>query len=329
MHGLSFAIGVALAAAGPSPSGSGFELRYVDLQRIVDQLPAADAARRRLVAARQEAQGRADRKRQSLLARRSRMSVASFEQAAARLAKDIQAEEDALEAMQDRLLAPLLARLERARAGAETAERRVVRLDEAPLVGWPAKCDLTTWLRAAFDDASTELPSSPPDCRARRFRVVNVEALAVVSPRAKAAQQRVEAFRLRQQAVIDTRRKEVERLEGLAAEDPAQSARAARQRAALDALVIDVQDALSARKRAAEEEVYEALVQDLAGAARTLDDTAVVEATAHKPPQPSENGQAWARRALGLPPGPASKAVRAGAEQPPEPSRGLRPLRRR
>jgi Skp family chaperone for outer membrane proteins len=277
------------------------ELRYVNLQAAVLELPEGRAAKARLDAAREKAQAKIDRRKRRLLAARAQLEEAELEERSRALEAEIDAAEEALEGLQSGLLAPLLAKLGGLAEAMERPGREVVRLDQAPLLGWPEVCDLTSQLlaRARGEEAEPIAPASA--CRAEKFRVVELAPLAVASPLAREASARIEALRRRHQARIDRARAEVEALEAKASRDPELAESARRKRAALDRRVEALRSTLAERKARAEARVLETLARRLGEAAEALDGVAVVEKTEQALPLPAEDGQQWAREVLGLP----------------------------
>lgn len=297
---------LALGLLGTPPGA--VDLRFVDYQRVLEALPEAEAARARIAAARKRSQGRIDRRRAAIETARPRLSEAELAERARALDAEIDAAEAALRAMEAAHLGPLLERLDRHRAAAETDGLRVVRLDQVPLLGWPRRCDATEALLAAARAGQPLALSPRSGCRARALRVVDVPALAADSELARAKQAELDAFRTTRQDRIDRELERVRRRER-AARTPAERSRAAEARAALDRRVAALRDTLEDRKRAFEDRILERVVGRVARAARSLDGVAVTE-----PPEgsvrlslPRQDGFAWA------------KAQIAGARVGPEP----------
>lgn len=278
-----------------------FELRYADLQEAVLRLPEAERARARLRVERSTAQERIDARRQALLERRQKLGEARFSAEAAALEAEIEKAERRLGELQDRLLAPLLARVDRARAQAESEGRKVVRLDAVPLIGWPAACDLTDWVARRASGERAPPIQEEPVCQARSFRVVDVDALAASSPTAEVAERSVELWRSREQAAIDRERAAVDALERAAKTDAKVRSEARRRRVALDRRVLETKEALEAKKRDAEDRVYGEVLGALEVAAARLQHVAVVEKATGSLPGRTEDGEAWARMVLGIP----------------------------
>ncbi len=273
-----------LALAAP-PS-----LSTVDLQQVVSQLPEAKRAGAEVEAARARSQGIIDRRRAALLSGRSSLSEAELAERARAIDAEIDAAERALVALEAQKLDPILRRLEVLLA--EVKGQVVLRRDEAAVLGWDERCDLTDWLVSR----ARGQPAPPPTerCPVTSFRVVDVAALAPGSEAARLAEEKLERRRRAAQAAIDDKRAEVERLEATGTKS--QAAHSARRE--LDDQTVRTRAELERARQTAEREVRAAVERALADAARATPTVAVVDKTDAELPAPAEPGDSWARSAL-------------------------------
>lgn len=287
-------LALTLIAAPPA-----LDLRFVDFQAALDELPGTARARAELVEARRKAQADIDGRRTQLLRERAALGPAEFARASAELDQAIEAAEAKLDARQARVLEPLLETLERARKRLEAKGRRVVRLDRASLIGWPQACNSTRELVAAAGGASPELPVAP--CRARSLRLVRVAALALESEQAKRQQAELDRLQAAGQRRIDEKLARVQAIEAGASTAEAR-ARASAARTKLDEEVAALRDELRARRVRMEQAVLERIERRLGRAAAELDGIVVVDGPVEAEGLeglPREDGFAWARAVLG------------------------------
>lgn len=283
-----------------SAQDSEFELWVVNLQSIVDRAPGMESLRQKLIYARKEAQAQIDRQRLEVAGQQANWSKKQIEAQHKQVQEMALEAERKLEAMEAEMLAPILDDLMRFVAEAETSERKIVREDQVPLIGWPKACDLTEWL---FDKYRNKKPTSGsiaanPRCRMTAFWVVDVNRLAVKSPKARQAASRLEQFRVSQQSELDRARKEVEALERAATTKAEQrAASAARTRLHEQALMMA--DSMRTRAEVEEERVFSWMMTRLSKEAQKLSGIAVVESGSANLPGSAVKAQSWARQALG------------------------------
>lgn len=314
---LVVALAVASEATEPPPS----ELRFVDLQAVVLELPEGRAARDELMAARKKAQAGIDAHRQALADAGPELDEWQRTERAHALEAEASAAERALIEMQDQLLEPIVKRLERLLPDSAVEGRVVVRLDQVPLIGWPKECALTAWLMQRAADDEVVAPKPRTECRARVLRQVDTAALAVAMPEAARAQAEIERFRKVRQAEIDAKLESVQQLERLAEKDPSHQEEATQARAELDAWVMELQTTMADKKRRAEDAVYDQVRTALASAARKLDGVALADRTDAPVPLPVEDGESWAKSVLGLD-APRTSSARDG--EPTDAGRSMR-----
>ena len=280
--------------AGQAQTGLAFDLRVVDVQAAIERLPEANILREKLSQARTQAQERVNKARSSLVVQRKKLSEAEFSRATRRLMAQAEQEERRLDDLQVHLLKPLIARIEAVMRAAVAPDRKVVRADEVPLIGWSRSCSLTHWVLTPNPRSRISLNE---ECEVDRFMIVDVDKLAVQSTLAQDAQRRVERFRRQQQHALDRLKARVEALER-SAQSPSELALAQNERALLDQKVLALADSVRTKAREEEDQVYSTILNQLARAARTLAKTAVVEKNHKPPPGPSVDGQVWAEGVL-------------------------------
>lgn len=177
---------------------------YVDLERAIPEVGEGRAVKAALEEEHRRATERI-RAREEQLERIS--DPARYDSEAARIAEETAKEEHALEAKQDRLLAPIV---EKMRQLAD--EAKLIDLSEHPLIDPPKECDWTDWLVHAYAKRSA-MPQAKEGCRFQKMVYVDFDRALAQSDAGKSATKRLDAFQEKGQAEIDRRQRQLAEIE--------------------------------------------------------------------------------------------------------------------
>lgn len=183
------------ALAGAVPASPTVQ---VDLVAALERLPESDRIRKKIRARRSGLQAQVDAQRRRLDAQDLSEADREFERQ--RLNRSIDRMERDLAAEQDRLLRPLIARLEDRVQTLEAADLQVVDSTRRTVHGLSGRCDLTEWL--ASDRAR---PSELEGCRRKGIVSVRPAVAFAATDRAEALTRSLNARKAELEADLRTR----------------------------------------------------------------------------------------------------------------------------
>lgn len=235
-----------LAAAAPP------HVYHVDLSRAALALEEGEAARARILAAREARTAQLQDQRQRLLVRRGRMPPSAYAKAVDALNASYAAAETELDELQAKLLGPMTERLEALIAKANTGDTVVLVADDVEILRPNRLCDRTAWLVEAYRGKDAA-PERVAVCRRKSFARLRVAEVVKGLPEAEKAARRLKALQAKRQQSLDRRKRAVDALTKRAATsaDPRLAEEAAAQRDTLDQDFLRFQNEIQAEETAA------------------------------------------------------------------------------
>lgn len=243
-----------LAAAPPT------HLYYVDLSRAVVVTAEGRAAKAQVLQARSGKQARLHTQRERLLTQRGSMTAAAYGTRVESLNTQIAAAEGELEQLQDKLVGPIVDKLDAILSveAKRVPSARTVALSDLAVMAPNGLCNRTGWLAQSYRGEARPLKPIKA-CLMRRFAYVRVAEVLRNLEDSVAEDRKIRALQDRRQDDLDRFRKEVTRLAAearkqgdarMAKEVAGQKADLNRRYAAYQAEVSDAERAAHSRMRA-------------------------------------------------------------------------------
>lgn len=204
-----WAVVLATAWIAGSEEAEALHWAAFDLQRAVEQVDEAPEIRRRIRQRKARHQARAD----GLRARFERRDPKGPDRRMDRrsIHRAIERMEEELDALQEKLLAPVIRRLEARSRRLAKDGRATLDLTGRRSLNLPSACDRTDWLASA----SNRAPPLDRRCRRRALVWIQPDVAFAATAAARAATERLDRLRDRLQARLDAGRRTPERARAL------------------------------------------------------------------------------------------------------------------
>lgn len=200
-------IGLGLLSLG---SAGEVEVWHVDLERTIASSEAGRAARRRVASLERRLQSEADAREARIGSLRAEAEASRSVEGGERLRQAVEDHARRMEAATSELeraitaeLEPLVKKLRQHVRRWESSRRRVLVLEDHPLLSPPARCDLSNALRAALDGRASGSVPAAPDCEARWVFLLGFDEAVRASRAGAEAASRIEALRRELQDTLD------------------------------------------------------------------------------------------------------------------------------
>lgn len=256
-------VALLIAAAGPTP----VEVYTANLGEAVLATARGKAIAAELGRLERQENAAIRREEQKLSIRRASMTSKAYAAAVDRLAERTKAAAAKLDAEQERLLAPELAKLTKRMKAAGAKDAKVLPAVDAPFIGAPRACDVTAWVTT-----DQPLPRSAA-CRFDWFFYVRFDDVLAKLDVAAKVKARLDAAREHYQKELDASQKALAKARGGPGGREAYVARAAQVEAKYAAL----QRRLEADERREQDRLYGRIENAVRGLARRTKGAAWVE----------------------------------------------------